>query len=94
MRAVSIVCVCVCACSDLILGAPVSSVVGSSAQVQSLAARRSTSFPCGGRRGLGCLRDLDALGGHRFLLVLELQLLLPAVPGCPVFVAVTNGNRG
>lgn len=64
----------------LLLLALVSGVMSSSSQVQRLATRRSAAFARGGG-GCGFCRlcNLDALGRDRFLLVFELDGVLPAV---------------
>ena len=93
------VCVCVyqvCVCVYLAVlshrAAPVPSVMCGRAQVHRLGGN-SASLARGGGGRLRRLGDLDALGGDRFLLVFELQLPRPAVPGGAVILAITE-ERG
>jgi len=75
------------------LWALVSSVVGCGPQVQRLAARRSDAFPRGGGGGFCRLCDLNALRRHSFLLIFELEDLLPAVSRCSVLLVVAVATR-
>lgn len=77
----------------LLLWALVSSVVGCSTQVQSLAACSSAALPCGGGCGFCCLCDLDALCCDSLLLIFELKGFLPTVSRCSVLLVVTMATR-